>query len=131
MDHASAQAWLDRYVQAWQSYERADISSLFSEDVRYRYHPNDVPIVGREKVVASWLGESVFQDASPRDAPGTYDAHYSPIAVDGDVVVATGTSTYLKGAGGPVDRVYDNCFVMHFDSAGRCQEFTEYYHQRR
>src|SRR6266699_3535581 len=34
------------------------------------------------------------------------------------------------GPGGPVDEVYDNCFVMRFDSAGRCCEFTEWYVRR-
>jgi hypothetical protein len=27
-------------------------------------------------------------------------------------------------------RIYDNCFVMRFDSEGRCREFTEYYVRR-
>jgi len=26
--------------------------------------------------------------------------------------------------------VYDNCFVMRFDAAGRCREFTEWYVRR-
>jgi len=29
-----------------------------------------------------------------------------------------------------VQKVYDNCFVMRFDSAGRCREFTEWYVRR-
>jgi hypothetical protein len=44
--------------------------------------------------------------------------------------VATGSSTYLSGPGGPVAKVFDNCFVMRFDSAGRCREFTEWYVER-
>ncbi len=130
MDRDTAQRWLDRYVAAWVSYEREAIGALFSEDVVYRYHPYDEPILGRDAVVASWLGESGSDDASTRDDPGTYDATYSPVAVDGDVVVATGTSTYRESPGGPVVRVYENCFVMRFDSAGRCRDFTEYYIQR-
>ena len=65
----------------------------------------------------------------PRAAttPGTYDASYAPVAVEGDVVVATGTSSYRDEPGGPVTQVYGNCFVMRFDAAGRCREFTEYY----
>ena len=57
MDHESAQTWLNRYVDAWLSYDPAEIAALFSEDVAYRYHPYDEPIVGRDAVVASWLGE--------------------------------------------------------------------------
>jgi len=127
MDHRTAQDWLDRYVGAWLSYEPEAIGALFSEDVAYRYHPYDAPIVGRDAVVASWLGDAETDGASSRDEPGTYDASYAPVAVDGDVVVATGTSRYRETPGGPVVKEYANCFVMRFDSAGRCQEFTEYY----
>ena len=127
MDRTDAQAWLDRYVAAWLSYEAEDIASLFTEDVLYRYHPYDDPIVGREAVVASWLGEAHSDGASTRDAPGTYAAQYEPVAVDGEIVVATGTSSYRERLEGPIVRVYHNCFVMRFDAEGRCQEFTEYY----
>jgi ketosteroid isomerase-like protein len=130
MDHASAQAWLDRYVAAWLSYDPEEIGSLFSDDIAYRFHPDGDPVVGRDAVVAAWLGESGSQDASTRDEPGTYQATYAPVAVEGDVVVATGTSTYFPSPHGPVDRVYDNCFVMRFDDRARCREFTEYYNER-
>ena len=130
MDRADAQAWLDRYVSAWLSYNANDIAALFSEDVCYRYHPSDDPIIGRQAVVASWLGESDSESASTPDAPGTYAGQYEPIAVDGDVVVATGTSTYRERPDGPIVRVYDNCFVMRFDANGKCSEFTEYYLKR-
>jgi hypothetical protein len=130
MDHAAAQDWLDRYIAAWLSYEPDAISALFSEDVMYRYHPYDNPILGRDAVVASWLGESDSEDASTRDDPGTYEATYAPVAVDGDVVVATGRSTYRRTSDGPVVGVYENCFVMRFDDAGRCRDYTEYYIER-
>jgi ketosteroid isomerase-like protein len=130
VDRAQAQTWLDRYVAAWLSYDANDIAALFSEDVAYRYHPSDEPITGREAVVASWLGEGNSNGASSRDAPGTYAAQYQPVAVDGDVVVATGTSSYRERPDGSIVRVYDNCFVMRFDADGNCREFTEYYLRR-
>jgi len=130
MDQKTAQDWLNRYVEAWRSYDPANISSLFSEDVAYRYHPYDDPIAGRDAVVASWLGQSASGDASTRDKPGTYDAEYSPVAVDGDTVVATGTSQYREEPDGPIVRTYENCFIIRFDSEGRCREFTEYYLRR-
>ena len=119
MDHTSAQAWLDRYVAAWVSCDPVAIGALFADEVTYRYHPYDEPIVGRDAVVASWRGEG--------DEPGTFDASYTPVAVDGDTVVAQGTTTYRKVPGGPVHQVYDNCFVMRFDELGQCREFTEFY----
>ena len=127
MDRASAQIWLDNYVAAWLSYDEDDIRALFTSDIAYRYHPYDDPIVGREAVVASWLGKSDSDEASTRDAPGTYSARYAPVAVDNDVVVATGTSSYSERPAGPIVRTYHNCLVMRFDDEGRCREFTEYY----
>jgi len=130
MNRAEAQAWLDKYVAAWLSYDANDIAALFTDDIAYRYHPYDDPIIGRQAVVASWLGEGSSDGASTRDAPGTYAARYKPVAVDDDVVVATGTSSYRERPDGPIVRVYDNCFVMRFDTEGRCREFTEYYIKR-
>jgi hypothetical protein len=50
--------------------------------------------------------------------------------VEGNVAVATGSSSYLASPGGAVEKVFDNCFVMRFDGDGRCSEFTEWYVQR-
>jgi hypothetical protein len=130
MDHTAAQAWLDRYVEAWLIYDPESVGALFAEQVTYRYHPYDEPVVGRAAVVASWLGESDTDGASSRDLPGTYEATYRPVAVDGDVVVAAGSSSYRERPDGPVTKVYDNCFVMRFDDAGRCTDFTEWYVKR-
>jgi ketosteroid isomerase-like protein len=127
VDVESAQDWLNRYLSAWLSYDPDEIAALFSDDVTYRYHPYDDGIVGRDAVVASWLGENAAPGASTRDAPGTYEAEYAPVAIDGDAVVATGTSRYRETPDGPIVRSYKNCFVMHFDGEGRCRDFTEYY----
>jgi hypothetical protein len=81
-------------------------------------------------LIASWLGEGDAAGASTRDAPGTYDATYRAVAVDGQVAVATGASSYRAEAGGPVQRTFDNCFVVRFDGEGRCVEFTEWYMER-
>lgn len=130
MDHERAQQWLDDYVAAWRSYDEEEIGALFSDDVSYRFYAHAEPVLGRDAVVESWLGDSDSSTASTRDAPGTYDASYVPVAVDGDVVVATGTSTYYDEPGGRVTQVFDNCFVMRFDDDGRCRDFTEYYTKR-
>jgi ketosteroid isomerase-like protein len=130
MERADVARWLENYVEAWKTYDREKIAALFAEDVEYRYHPYDEPISGRDAVVESWLGEGEHEGASTRDAEGTYDASYDPVAVDGDVAVATGSSTYFESPGGPVEKVYDNCYVMRFDAEGRCREFTEWFIKR-
>jgi ketosteroid isomerase-like protein len=113
--------WLERYVAAWKSGDRADIAALFSDDARYRYHPYDEPLIGRAAIADSWLDDP--------DEPGSFDAHYECFAVDGDAAVAIGTSTYF-GSDGEVERVYDNIFALRFDAQGRCSEYTEWYTKR-
>lgn len=123
--------WLAAYVEAWNTYDPDQIAALFTEDIAYRYHPYDDPIEGRDEVIKAWRAEGDNPEAGTRDEPGTYEAEYRCVAVDGDVAVATGESSYRDSADGPVDRVYDNCFVMRFGPDGRCREFTEWFMQRK
>ena len=130
MTHEELKGWLDRYVEAWRTYDRGQIGDLFSEDASYRYHPQDEPIVGREEIVKSWLGEGDSEDASEPDEPDTWEAEYRPFAIEGDRAVAVGQSRYREQPGGPLVRIYENCYVMRFDADGRCSEFTEWYVKR-
>ena len=131
MTQEDVDRWLADYVEAWNTYDPEQIAALFSEDIAYRYHPYDDPIEGRDEVVKAFRAEGDHPEAGTRDDPGTYEAEYRCIAVDGDVAVATGSSSYKESADGPVARVYDNCFVMRFDSEGRCREFTEWFIKRK
>ena len=78
MTRDDIQAWLDRYLDAWRTYDPQKIADLFSEDAEYRYHPWDEPERGRETIVRGWLEPA--GNASDRDAPGSYDADYEPYA---------------------------------------------------
>ena len=124
MNRESLQEWLDRYVEAWRTYVPEKISNLFSEDAVYLYSPFDEqnPVRGREAIVAEWLKEP--------DPGGSWEAHYAPVAVEGNVGVAQGRTRYFE-ADGSVKREFDNIFVMHFDDAGRCERFTEWFMQPR
>jgi hypothetical protein len=129
-DRGRVQAWLDRYVEAWRTYDPALIGELFSADAEYRYHPWDEPIVGREAIVRSWL--SPDGDASSRDEPGTYDAQYEAWAVDGDRAVAVVGSWYWTDATrSTLDRAFRNCYLLRFDADGRCASFTELFMEER
>jgi hypothetical protein len=119
IDHVIVTAWLEKFVAAWKSYDAEAIGSLFSEDARYYYSPYQEPVVGREAIVASWL-----EDA---DTPGTYDAHYAPIAIDGLTAVVNGHSQYFRKGSKIVENEFDNIFVLRFDEQGHCTEFREWY----
>jgi len=126
MTHDDVQAWLDRYIQAWQSYDREQIAALFSEDAEYRYHPYDEPLRGRDAIIEDWLNPG--GDPAQRDKPGTVEAAYHPFAVDGDTAVATGTSTYYTDASrAAVDKRYHNAYLIEFDAVGKSRSFTEFF----
>ena len=114
--------WLDRYVAAWKSYDPDAIGDLFTEDASYSYRGGWANVEGREAIVADWLRD--------RDEEGTFDASYEPLAVDGDVHVARGTSTY-RNADGSLRDEYSNIFVCAFDADGRCSSFTEWFVKTR
>jgi hypothetical protein len=120
VDRAAVVAWLDRYVRAWETYEPKAIGDLFSEGATYTYHPFDEPVVGRVAIVASWLHS--------KDKPGTYEAHYEPIAIDGDVAVVNGRSRYFEDSTrSELVRQWDNIFVIRFDEDGACLSFREWF----
>jgi len=123
MDRDGFRDWLQRYVDAWRLNDPVAVGDLFSTDVRYAYDPFDEAIVGRPAVVASWLDDP--------DEPGSWQADYEVLAIDGDVFVAHGRTRYLTDDRREVDREFANIFVCRFDAEGRCCEFTEYYMRRR
>ena len=121
MNRSDVQAWLDRYVEAWRSNDRAAIEALFSEDAVYGYRPWDSDkhtVRGREAIVESWLEEP--------DAPGSWDAAYEPWAVEGDRAVAIGWSRYEATGGNPL-QLYHNAYLLEFAPDGRCRSFHEFY----
>jgi hypothetical protein len=130
MTHADVQRWLDRYVEAWKTYNEAEIADLFSLDAEYRYHPWTDPVRGREAIVKDWIAPG--GDASKRDKPGTFDATYEAWAVEGNRAVAVGTSDYFSDATRAVrERRYHNTYLLEFDADGRCRSFTENYQLER
>ena len=133
MNRTAVQSWLDRYVEAWLSYDPAAIGELFSADATYRYHPydeGDDVVHGREAIVSAWVEPD--GNASDRDTEGTYDGHYEPFAVDGNRAVAVGWSRYWTDASRATERaLYHNVYLLEFDEDGRCSSFTEFFMERK
>jgi len=126
VNHDDVQGWLDRYVACWHSYDEAEIGELFSEHAEYRYQPWGKPIVGRDAIVQDWVTPG--GDPGQADAAGTFEASYAPYAVDDDVAVAVGTTTYWKDATRTeIVRAYHNVYLLKFDGDGKCLSFTEYF----
>ena len=113
MTRDDVQGWLDRYIEAWSSYDADAIGALFSDDASYAYHPYDDPLQGRAAIVESWLSE--------RDEPGSWEAHYAPTLLAGDCAIVTGETSYAEG------RVFSNLWELRFDGDGLCVEYVEWY----
>jgi hypothetical protein len=113
MTRQDVQRWLDAYREAWQSYEPEQIAALFSADATYAYKPWEKPINGQAAIVADWLREP--------DPPGSWNATYEPMLIDGDRAIATGETQYANG------KVFSNLFVLRFNDGGECSEFVEWY----
>lgn len=123
IDSDAVQRWLLAYAHAWETYDPAEISALFTDDAEYRWHPwdEDEEVArGREAIVGAWL--------SSRDTPGTYQGDYGPLMVRGDAAIAVGTSRYFRDCTrSALDREYHNLWVLRFAEDGRCSSFTEWY----
>ena len=89
MDSAAFHSWLVRYVDAWRLNDPTAIGDLFSLDVRYAFDPFSEAVVGRPAVVAAWLTDP--------DEPGSWEADYEVLAVDGDTYVAHGRNALPDG----------------------------------
>jgi hypothetical protein len=120
MTHDDVQAWLDAYVDAWRNYDPAAIAALFTEDATYAYHPWDEGeevVRGRDAIVADWLEE--------QDPPGSWEAQYRPLLVEGERAVTVGTTRYADG------KHYWNLWVLRFDEDNRCAEYVEWFMTRQ
>jgi uncharacterized protein (TIGR02246 family) len=119
LTHDDVRRWIDAYVDAWRTYDPAAIAALFAEDAAYAYHPYDEGeevVRGREAIVENWLEE--------RDEPGSWEASYRPVVVEGRRAVAEGTTSYTNG-----DHFW-NLWVLRFDDEDRCSEFVEWFMAR-
>ena len=121
MDRSTVQAWLDRYVRAWERNDAAEIAELFADKAVYSFGPFAEDLVGREEIVGWWLEDP--------DEPGSWAAEYRPILVEGDTAIANGRSRYGNPDGSLRDE-YDNIFLIRLDGDGRCSEFREWFMQR-
>lgn len=116
-DHAAAAAddWVRRYIRAWETNDPGEIRSLFTPDAEYRDGPSTHPWVGHDAIVAGWLGQ--------KDDPGTWTFDYELTAVDGDVAIVRGWTSYPTAT--TKSRRYDNLMVIRMDAEGRARSFTD------
>jgi ketosteroid isomerase-like protein len=109
-------AWVEGYIQAWNSNDPAVIGSLFTEDAAYYSEPHSQPWRGRDEIVRQWLNR--------KDEPGETQFGWHPLTVSRELAVVQGTTVYRHPP-----RTYSNLWVIRLDAEGRCTEFTEWWMQ--
>jgi hypothetical protein len=118
MDASAVAAWVDGYVRAWNTNERADIGLLFADNALYYTGPFDEPWQGRDAIIEGWLAR--------QDAPGTTTFRYQVLATGPDLGVVRGWTLYHT----PPPSEFSNVWLIRFDERGRCREFTEWWVER-
>ena len=114
MDIAQVQQWVTGYVKAWNSNEPDDITALFTEEALYRTEPFRDPWVGHAEIVRGWL--------EAKDEPGETAFTYDVLAMDGDLALVKGVTTYREPP-----RSYSNLWEIRLEDDGRCREFVEWW----
>ncbi|MDY0910798.1 nuclear transport factor 2 family protein [Microbacterium sp. CFBP9034] len=112
----AAREWMARYVLAWGTNDPDDIRSLFTADAEYRDGPSTAPWVGHDAILDGWLGQ--------KDDPGTWSFEYELVAVDGDVAIIRGRTSYPAAT--EKSHHYDNLMVITL-TAGRARSFTDWF----
>ncbi|TDL45047.1 nuclear transport factor 2 family protein [Microbacterium oleivorans] len=113
----AANDWIGRYVRAWGTNDSDDIRSLFTPDAEYRDGPSTEPWIGHDAILAGWLGQ--------KDEPGTWSFEHELTAVDGDIAIIRGRTSYPGAT--TKSRLYDNLMVIRLTDDGRARSFTDWY----
>ena len=108
---ASITRWVEDYVTAWKSNDRADVETLFTDDAEYHESPFDTQWIGRDAIVEGWRSRWEWQS-------GGWEFEWSITAIDGWDVVITGIGRYAELGD------FDNLWTVTFDESGRCSRFV-------
>lgn len=114
MDTTDVQAWIDGYLQAWNSNEPKAIRRLFHAQAEYFTAPYRIPWRGHEEIVAGWLARA--------DHQGNWDFNYEVVAQQANLFVVEGVTQYHDQG-----RFYSNLWLIWLGSDGRCTKFVEYF----
>lgn len=112
MDRAAVMTWVQRYERAWRDNDASAVTSLFTEDARYRRSPYWPPMVGHAPLAEFWT----------EDEGATFTMSAEPVAVEGDVAVVRARVNY----DGDEPQEYTDLWVMHFAADGRVDDFEEW-----
>jgi ketosteroid isomerase-like protein len=112
---APVRAWIDAYVEAWNSNDPAQIAALFTADASYWSEPWE-GWHGREAIVAGWLEHA--------DQPGEWTFEWTHGGRGDDPWVIEARTGYPR-----LGRDYMNLWLLRLDGEGRASWFSEWWKQ--
>jgi ketosteroid isomerase-like protein len=121
LDHAAAGDLLERYAQAWTSFDGDAWVDLFSEDAEYHEDPFEPPLVGHNALRAYLLQAAEAQE----QVEVTIERHWAV----GSTVLAAWHASYIRRP--TRERVRLAGFMtLEIDAASRISRFREWWHRR-
>ena len=114
MEYRDVQAWIEGYVQAWNTNDPEDIGRIFAPEAQYYTAPYRQPWAGREQIILGWLGR--------KDDPGTFEFRYQILGVDQKTGFVRGWTKYFSPP-----KQYSNLWVVRLNEQGQCEEFVEWW----
>lgn len=109
-------AWVRRYIGAWNSNDPKEIADLFTVDAIYLPVPYAPGWRGHDEIVEQWLDR--------KDQPGDARFSYEILAATDDIGIVRGHTLYLTDG----DEYY-NIWEVTLESDGRCSRFVEWWMQ--
>ena len=121
LDHATAADLLERYGQAWETFDGDSWTDVFTDDIEYHEDPFDPPMVGHNAVRAYLLEASERQ----QDVEFTVERHW----VVAPTILAVWHASYVRRT--DLARVRLAGFMtMEIAADGRIARFREWWHRR-
>ncbi len=115
---ATYEAWVQRYVKAWNSNDPNDIADLFTPHARYFPEPFAAPWLGVMEIIERWLER--------KDDPGDTTFEFEVIAATQEVGIIRG-QTHYRSTGVR----YWNLWEVRLGHGGRCREFVEWWMEEK
>ena len=121
LDHATAADLLERYGQAWETFDGDSWADVFTDDIEYHEDPFDPPMVGHNAVRAYLLEASERQ----QDVEFTVERHWVVVPT----ILAVWHASYVRRT--DLARVRLAGFMtMEIAADGRIARFREWWHRR-
>ena len=119
LDSASLDAWLEKYVAAWETRDPAAAGALFTADATYHEMPFDPVKQGRAAIQD--YRKTVTADQRE------IKVETQVVAVNGNTGVAHWKATFkLQSTGATIS--LDGVFVLEFAASGECSSLREWWH---